>query len=117
MHCQDQLGGLAHDIWQFQRLAVPIIAVSADAPNDIRSMDEHIRSALLLLSDRRLALIEPLGLTDTDSFVSHRISRPAAFGVGSDGNIHYRFVGRNERDRPPAALLLLAAQRLAASRG
>lgn len=90
------------------------MAVSADDRRSARAMAEHVRGTFTIVSDRRLLLVRRLGLVDHDPYKRHPISRPAAFGVGHNGCIIYRYLGRSEADRPQAALLVLAAQRLAA---
>ena len=77
-------------------------------------MGTEIDGKLLLVSDPAARLITCLGLADGEPALSHVVARPATFIVDGDGRVRYRYVGRSPEDRPKAALLLLAVERLAA---
>lgn len=114
--CREHLERLCELAWRFRTLRVPLIAVSADGAEDVAKMADLLGDRMSVFGDPQLRLIDALGITDADDEIGRPIAHPAAFGLGSNGNIRYRFIGRNPADRPTIDLLLLAAERLATGR-
>ncbi|RIK42434.1 MAG: hypothetical protein DCC58_11005 [Chloroflexi bacterium] len=114
--CREHLERLRELAWRFRTLRVPLIAVSADGAADVARMANLLGDSISVLGDPQLRLIDALGVRNSDDEIGRPIAHPAAFGLGSNGNIRYRFIGRNPSDRPTIDLLLLAAERLAIGR-
>lgn len=70
--------------------------------------------SIALVADPAAALIGRLRLATEDVEVDHLIARPATFVIDHSGVVRYRYLSRAPEDRPKAALLLLAAEQLAA---
>jgi peroxiredoxin len=66
-----------------------------------------------ILSDPDASDIQHLVLGDSEVVIDHIIARPAVYVIDSEGVVRYRYVSRSANDRPPNALLALAAESLA----
>ena len=112
-HCRGQFEELAALAPDFRRAGFRIVAISSDSAVLAEAMCSLVSGRIAIFRDPDSALIERLGLADRDEAVDHTIARPAAFIVGSDRTIEFRYLSRTAEDRPSSELLLLGAESLA----
>jgi peroxiredoxin len=114
-HCRAQfveLAGLANG---FRAAGFRIAAVSSDSGVLAEAMCSLVESRIAIFTDPAANQITRLGLADHDDAVEHVIARPAAFIVGADRAIEYRYISRTAEDRPSSDLLLLGAESLSST--
>jgi peroxiredoxin len=112
-HCRGQFVELANLAPAFRQSGVRIVAISADSAVLAEAMCSLAGGRIAVYRDADAANIRQYGLADRDEAVAHVIARPAAFIVGDDRAIAYRYVGRTAEDRPAGELLLLGAESMA----
>lgn len=112
-HCRGQFEELATLAPGFRRAGFRISAISSDSALLAEAMCALATGRVAIFRDPDARLIDRLGLADRDDAVEHTIARPAAFIVGSDRTIEYRYISRTAEDRPSSELLLLGVESLA----
>ncbi len=104
--CRRQLGDLSRQRQQFGDIPASLIAISADAPEDIAKMRSRSGVRFPLLADPDLEVINRYGV----AMEGMDIALPATFIIRPDGVIAWRHVGESIDDRPTLAELLERAQ-------
>jgi peroxiredoxin len=95
-HCKRQLETLEQYQADIGKADAVIVGVSADKPEDAKTLHDNLHLDFELVSDTDLAVISKWGVED----VSQHIAYPAVFVVEKGGAISYRKVGANPTDRP-----------------
>ena len=72
-------------------------------------MKQEFGISFPILSDTARTMIEDYGVFHENETKGRPIARPAAFVIDGGGTIRYRYVGEDQRDRPPIEDLLAAA--------
>jgi len=109
-HCRDQFEELAHLTPAFRIAGFRIAAVSSDSSVLAEAMCSLVSGRIAIFRDPEAKLITRIGLANHDDAVVHTIARPAAFIIGADRTIEYRYLSRSPNDRPASALLLLGTE-------
>ncbi len=90
---------------EFNEKGAKIYGLSADSPGQNSAVMEKLALPFAILSDgERDEAIRPLGFEDEDDV--RQISRPGVAVVAPDGEVVYRYVGRDYADRPEEDILL-----------
>ena len=74
-----------------------LAAISTDNTTDAFQMAALVGAEFPVLADAQKTVVQAYGVFD---LLGDGVSAPAAFIVGSDGEMKWRFVGRTIQDRP-----------------
>lgn len=114
-YCRDQLQGLQKGRAALAARGAQVLAVSADSLEDTRALAQRLGLTFPLLADPERAVIRRYGVEDA----ANEIAWPALFlvtrGVAGEGQIRWREVSDDYRDRPSVVGLLTQLKRLEAS--
>lgn len=131
-YCNTHLGKLATIEDELKNAGYQVVAISPDAPESLRSTHDKTAGKVQLLSDSKAAAAKAFGLAFrfpeetvsmyTDKYkidleksaggeTHHILPAPAAFLIGQDGVIRYRFYSPDYRKRVDEKELLQEAQR------
>ena len=100
-----ELVGLAK-AQRFQEMGVPIYAVSTQAPEKSRALQERLGDAVVLLSDHEGKAVRAFGVEDPSPVAPADqtvLARPATFYVDERADVRLRWTAHNYRRRPSAA--------------
>lgn len=106
--CRTHLGELQDYVREFEQRGARLIAVSADRPEDVRTIVESQGLTFPVLSDEDLSTIEGYGLREADQ----DFALPATLIIAPDGSVVYRRVGTSVTDRPTVEELLRELERI-----
>lgn len=108
--CQAQMAELRRVYLSFEDAGAVVLPISAEPLAAARAGVERDRLPFAVLSDADLATIERYGVRHLDEPEGRAIARPAVFVLDREGIVRFAHVGEAPRDRPPAALVLLALE-------
>jgi len=84
---------------EFNQLGASVYGLSADSPGQNSAVMEKLALPFVILSDEdRDQAVRPLGFEDEKDV--RQISRPGVAVISPDGDVVYRYVGRDYADRP-----------------
>ena len=100
-----ELVGLAEEE-RFQEMGVPIYAVSTQAAQESRALQERLGDAVVLLSDPKGLAVRAYGVEDPGPVAPAGqtvLSRSATFYIDKRSHVRLRWAPHNYRHRPSAA--------------
>jgi peroxiredoxin len=112
-HCREQLSEINEHLGDFKRLAINVVAVSADRPLEASLIINFLGLAFPVIPDPDWKIFGLYGFTRPEN---QKEILPAVFLIGKDKKIVYSYIGKDYRDRPPIETLINKASKHTALR-
>jgi peroxiredoxin len=111
--CRQELVQLEKHRAEFERRGVRLVASSVDAPDKLAAMRTSAGAGFPFLSDPQGRLLDLLDVRHpSGGHEGQDVAQSATFILGPDGNVLWRHLAANYRQRPDPADVLAAAQRV-----
>ena len=101
-HCRGQISELVRDAKLYARRGASLVGISADATDRSLEMVKKEAVPFRLLSDPKAEVAALYGARRLDD----EVALPAVFIVGRNHRIHWRYVGKDAKDRPTSPVIL-----------
>ncbi len=113
MMCQSELRGLGAIHEELKQLGVPLLAISADRPEDARRLAARQNLSFPILCDTKREVVKAYGLLHEDGGpYGNDIAIPAHVLIDKNGRIVSRHVSKRAQDRLHPVDIVAAARRL-----
>lgn len=97
VYCREQLVELREDYEAIRGLGAEVLAVSTDDLRGAEQAVERLDVGFPILFDPDAEVVRRYGVYD---LLRDRLATPSVFIIDKGGNVRWKYIGRNYRDRP-----------------